>query len=79
MSQEEAARFIALVGGSTELQAEVGGYRGAGVLKRLVTLGAQHGLRFTEEEYRAAVVELAEGALSDEALDEVLRETGLKR
>ncbi len=44
----------------------------------MVTLGAEHGFEFTEEDYRAAVVTLADGALSDEALDEVLREAGFK-
>ena len=78
MSQEEAVRFIAFVGESPELQAEIDSYKGAGVLKRLAALAGRHGFTFSEEEYRAAVVQLAEGDLSEEALDEVLRETGLK-
>lgn len=79
MSQEDAARFIAAVGDTPALQAEIDTYKGAGVLKRLADLGAAHGYQFTEDEYRAAVVSLADGDLSDEALDEVLRETGLKQ
>jgi len=79
MSQEDATRFIASVEKSPELQEEISSLTGAGVLKRLAALAAERGYHFNEDEYRAAVVALADGALSDEALDEVLRETGLKQ
>ncbi len=79
MSLENALAFIASVEKSPELQAEINLYSGAGVLKRLVALGEAHGYGFTEDEYREAVVQLADGELSDEALEEVLRETGLQK
>ena len=78
MSREHAAAFIRKVGKSPQLQAEVNSYHGKGVLKRLVELGAKHGLHFTEREYRDAVVTLAEGDLSEESLNEVMRETGMR-
>ncbi len=78
MSEADATQFIRKIGASPDLQNTVNALQGKGVLSRLVALGAEHGLEFTEEEYRAAVVTLADGALSDEALDEVLREAGFK-
>lgn len=78
MSEVDATQFIKKIGSSPELQEAVNAFQGAGVLRRMVTLGAEHGFEFTEEDYRAAVVTLADGALSDEALDEVLREAGFK-
>ncbi len=78
MSEANATQFIKKIGTSPELQEAVNALQGAGVLRRMVTLGAEHGFEFTEEDYRAAVVTLADGALSDEALDEVLREAGFK-
>ena len=78
MSMEEALKFIAQVGKSAELQEAVNALQGKGVLGKLAELGEQHGFSFTEDEYRAAVVELADGALSDEALDEVLRDAGFE-
>lgn len=78
MSREDAIAFIKRVGQSAALREEVERYSGRGVLERLTALGAEHGFEFTAEEYRAAVVELADGALSEASLDEVLRESGLK-
>lgn len=78
MSEADATRFIEKIGTSPQLQEAVNALEGAGVLRRMVALGAEHGFEFTEEDYRAAVVALADGALSDEALDEVLREAGFK-
>lgn len=78
MSQEDAQAFIAEIGKSAKLQDTVNAMEGKGVLARLVELGAEHGFAFSEEEYRAAVVEMADGALSGEALDEVLRDAGFK-
>jgi predicted ribosomally synthesized peptide with nif11-like leader len=79
MSVAQATAFIEYVGASPALQREIDGYSGPGVLKRLVDLGARTGFSFTEEDYRNAVIELADGELSDESLDAVLRETGLKQ
>ena len=78
MSETEAKAFIARVGEHAALRAEVDALRGGDVLQRLVKLGAENGFQFTEEDYRQAVVSLADGELSEESLDEVLRETGLK-
>lgn len=78
MSVDQAMAFIALVGESPGLQAEINGYSGKGIFARLIALGARHGFHFSEDQYREAVVALADGELSDEALDEVLRDTGLK-
>ena len=79
MSQCNAALFIGRIGESPALQEAVSEFQGKGGLVRMVALGAECGLDFTEEDYRAAVVELADGALSDESLDEVLREVGLNQ
>ena len=79
MSQAEAEQFIGQIGASEALQGEVALLQGKGALSKLVRLGADHGLTFTEEEYRAAVVAMTDGALSDESLDELLREAGFKQ
>ena len=78
MSSSDALAFIAAVGQSPDLQTRINGMRGRDVLDQLVLLGAEAGLTFTVDEYREAVVIMADGELSDAALDEVLRETGLK-
>tara|TARA_R110001592_G_scaffold22785_5_gene90279 strand:+ start:81 stop:314 length:234 start_codon:yes stop_codon:yes gene_type:complete len=75
---DSAKEFISKIGASPELQEAVNALQGTGVLARMVDLGVAHGYTFTEDEYRAAVVDLADGALSDEALDEVLREAGFE-
>ncbi|MCF6286404.1 MAG: Nif11-like leader peptide family natural product precursor [Candidatus Hydrogenedentes bacterium] len=79
MSQSNATAFISRIGESPALQEAVNGFQGKGGLAHVVKLGAECGFDFTEEDYRAAVVELADGALSDESLDEVLREVGLNQ
>lgn len=78
MPTSDALAFIAAVGHSPELQERLSHMRGREVLEQLVEVGREIGYQFTVEEYREAVVYLAEGELSDESLDEVLRETGLK-
>jgi len=78
VSKAQANAFINHVGHSPDLQAAVSALTGHGVLAKLVEMGAHNGFAFTEDDYRAAVVDLAEGALSDEALDEVLRDAGFK-
>lgn len=78
MSSSDALAFIAAVGQSPDLQTQINGMRGRDVLDQLVLLGAEQGLAFTVDEYREAVVTMADGELSEAALDEVLRETGLK-
>lgn len=78
MPNADALSFIAAVGQSPELQHQINQLRGRQVLEQLVEIGRERGFLFTVGEYRDAVVTLAEGELSDESLDEVLRETGLK-
>ena len=78
MSNSDALSFITAVGESPELQGQIDLLRGRQVLEQLVEIGRERGFHFTVDEYRDAVVSLAEGELSDESLDEVLRETGLK-
>lgn len=78
MPDSDALAFIAAVGQSPELQERLNRMRGRDVLDQLVEVGREIGYQFSAEEYREAVVALAEGELSDESLDEVLRETGLK-
>lgn len=78
MSNSDALSFIAAVGESPELQEQINQLRGRHVLEQLVEIGKEQGFHFTVDEYRDAVVSLAQGELSDESLDEVLRETGLK-
>lgn len=78
MSRSDALAFIAAVGQSPEFQARINTLRGRGVLDQLVEMGRELGYEFTVDEYREAVVAMADGELSDESLDEVLRETGLK-
>jgi hypothetical protein len=78
MSQDQAHAFIEFAGRTPAVQAELDQLRGPGVFPRLIEIGARYGYVFTEEAYREAVVAMAEGELSDAALDEVLRETGLK-
>jgi predicted ribosomally synthesized peptide with nif11-like leader len=74
----DALAFIAKVGQSPELQDRLSRMRGRDALDQLVDVGREIGYQFSVEEYREAVVSLAEGELSDESLDQVLRETGLK-
>jgi len=78
MSIPEALSFIAAVGESPVLQEQINQLRGRDVLERLVELGRERGFDFSVDEYRDAVVSMADGELSDESLEEVLRETGLK-
>ena len=78
MPASDALAFIAAVGQSPELQERLSRMRGRDALDQLVEVGREIGYQFSVEEYREAVVSLAEGELSDESLDEVLRETGLK-
>lgn len=78
MSSSNALAFIAAVGNSPELQIRINALRGRSVLEQLVEIGEELGHSFTVEDYREAVVSLADGELSEESLDEVLRETGLK-
>jgi len=77
MSVENALAFLQLAEREQSLRAEIGALKGRAAIDGLVVLGAQRGLHFTVEEYRSAVVALANGELDDEALAAVLEEVGL--
>jgi predicted ribosomally synthesized peptide with nif11-like leader len=78
MSIPDALSFITAVGESVALQEQLNQLRGRQVLEQIVEIGRERGFDFSVDEYRDAVVSMAAGELSDESLDEVLRETGLK-
>ena len=74
MSIDDAKAFLARAERDATLREELNALTGPGLLKQLSVIGARHGCVFTEAEYRQAVVDLADGELSEEALAEVLRE-----
>ncbi len=78
MAITDAENFIAAVRNAPALRREVGALKGADALARLVAIAAREGHRFTEAEYRAAVVRQSRGELSEESLEEVARELGLR-
>ena len=77
MSVENALAFIKLAERERSLRAEIGALKGRAAIDGLVSLGAQRGLTFSVEEYRQAVVNMANGELDETALMEVLEEVGL--
>lgn len=78
MPVDDALKFINHVGHSPELRKRVEALKGVHAIRDMAVLAGQEGFRFTEEEYRAAVMVLAEGELSEESLNEVLRELGVE-
>lgn len=79
MSIENALAFLAEVPRSQTLRTQLKSLRGAGALKSLVEVAAESGFLFTESEYRAAVAELAEGELSEGALNATIDEYKMGR
>ena len=77
MSVENALAFLKLAERDRTLRGEIGLLKGRAAIDGLVVLGAQRGLHFTVEEYRAAVVAMANGELDEAALAAVLDEVGL--
>ena len=79
MSVERALAFLEHVQGDEALQMEIAALRGAQALDQLREIADAAGYVFSEADYRAAVVECAAGELSEEALDEVIDELGMKK
>lgn len=74
MSIENAHAFLKESQQNATIRHQLAGLKGIGTLKRLTEIAATAGFFFTEDEYRAAIVELAEGELSEESLNEVIEE-----
>ncbi len=77
MSVESALAFLKLAERERTLREEMRALKGRAAIDGLAALGARRGLDFTAEEYRAAVVALANGELDEAALAAVLEEIGL--
>lgn len=74
MSIENAHAFLRESQRNAPIRHRIAALKGPGTLKRLVEIAAESGFFFTEDEYRAAIVELAQGELSEESLNEVIEE-----
>jgi predicted ribosomally synthesized peptide with nif11-like leader len=74
MSVENAIAFLGETEKNAALRKRVAELKGQGSLKRMAELAAGAGFYFTEDEYRMAVIELAQGELSDESLNSVLKD-----
>ncbi len=77
MAVDNALAFIRLAETDRVLRQEIVALKGRTAIDGLVILGAQRGLVFTVEEYRAAVMAMADGELDEAALMAVLEEVGL--
>ena len=77
MSREAALQFIARAGADSALGKRLAGLKGRTAIEALCAIAAEQGYSFNEEDYRAAVVALAEGELDEEALEEVRRQLGV--
>lgn len=74
MSIENALAFLTEAEKNRTLRMQLAGLKGAGTLKRLVIIAAEAGFYFTEDEYRMAVAEAAQGELSEDSLNAVIKE-----
>ena len=79
MSREHALAFLALAERDAALREEILLLKGPGAIEGLAKIGAARGLVFSAEEYRQAVVAMANGELDDAALMTVLEEVGLAK
>ncbi len=77
MPKDEANAFIDHVRTDPPLQARINALKGADAIGKMASIALEAGYQFSEEEYRAAVVERAAGELSEESLEEVRRELGI--
>lgn len=77
MSVEQALAFLKHLELRDDLRARIAEFGGRGAIGALGRLAATEGFQFSEEDYRAAVIEMADGELSDEALEATQREMGL--
>ncbi|MFP4502411.1 MAG: Nif11-like leader peptide family natural product precursor [Candidatus Hydrogenedentota bacterium] len=78
MTVQNAKAFIEHVGKHPELQDRLNALTGRGTLDRLAEIGREEGYEFTAQDYREAVIDMAAGELSPEALDRAAREMGLE-
>jgi len=74
MSQEKAERFMDAVEMDAALRERVAALTGADAIEKLCAIAHEQGFQFTPEDYRAAVVARSAGELSEESLDELIRE-----
>ncbi len=79
MSVENAFLFLKRAERDRTLRDEIALLKGRAAIDGLVVLGAQRGLAFTADEYRSAVVAMANGELDEAALHAVLEEVGLAK
>lgn len=77
MSVERALEFLTYVGQRPALQERIAAFKGRTALDEMRGVAAEEGFVFTDADYRAAIVILAEGQLSEEAIREVQRELGV--
>jgi predicted ribosomally synthesized peptide with nif11-like leader len=77
MAVDNALAFLAHLETRADLRARIAEFKGRNAIDALRRLAASEGFHFSEADYRAAVVALAEGELSDEALAETQREMGM--
>jgi len=77
MSVESAFAFLKLAERDRTLREEIGLLKGRAAIDGLAALGARRGLNFSVQDYRAAVVAMANGELDEAALTAVLDEVGL--
>jgi predicted ribosomally synthesized peptide with nif11-like leader len=78
MSRERALEFLACAATQPELQARLGALKGRTALDDLRGIAREAGFDFSEEDYRTAIVALAEGELDDEAIENVQRDLGIR-
>lgn len=78
MSVENALAFLDESQKNAALRSRIAALKGPGTLKRMTIVAAEAGFYFTEDEYRMAVVELAQGELSEESLNSVLKDLKMK-
>lgn len=77
MSTGNALEFIRHTEKDAQLRARLAKLSGKMALEELVEIAAEYGYHFSVEDYRSAIVQLAQGELDEEALKEVQRELGL--
>ena len=77
MSEANAHAFLEHVRRRPPLQKCIAALKGRSALRDLVTIAAQEGFEFSEEDYRAAIVTCSQGELSPESLDQLTRDMGM--
>ena len=77
MSQQLAKAFIEQAQGDPAIGRRLAALKGRTALQELLAIAREYGFVFTDEDYRAAVVEAAEGELSDDEIRKTQREMGM--